>query len=336
MAGVGAAESGELEEAGRILEGGKPSRLAGAAEAAQPANGRDGAGRADQPAERERLQPASASEVPAGAAEIHASILGMRLVTLGDLVMDVIVALDAPLVAGDDRAALTRVGLGGQAANVAAWAAALGAEARFVGKQGADAAGRLLAAELEARGVSLAGPCEGRSGVVVSLSSAGDRSMASDRGSATELQAGELDPAWFGCEWLHVSGYALAREPIASAARAARPSSRAQRARAVSLDLSSATLIDEAFRTRVAALAPELVFATEAERERCGELATRWIVKRGAGGVHLDGVDHPALATAVVDTTGAGDALAAGMLVGGVSLGLEAAARCCARLGSMP
>jgi sugar/nucleoside kinase (ribokinase family) len=37
-----------------------------------------------------------------------------------------------------------------------------------------------------------------------------------------------------------------------------------------------------------------------------------------------------------LDTTGAGDALAAGFLVGGVELGLEAAARCVASLGSMP
>jgi sugar/nucleoside kinase (ribokinase family) len=38
----------------------------------------------------------------------------------------------------------------------------------------------------------------------------------------------------------------------------------------------------------------------------------------------------------VVDTTGAGDALAAGYLVGGAELGLEAAARCCAQPGAMP
>jgi sugar/nucleoside kinase (ribokinase family) len=37
-----------------------------------------------------------------------------------------------------------------------------------------------------------------------------------------------------------------------------------------------------------------------------------------------------------VDTTGAGDALAAGFLIGGPELGLDAAARCCAKLGAMP
>jgi len=38
----------------------------------------------------------------------------------------------------------------------------------------------------------------------------------------------------------------------------------------------------------------------------------------------------------IVDTTGAGDALAAGWIVGGPELALEAAARCVSRLGSMP
>jgi sugar/nucleoside kinase (ribokinase family) len=38
----------------------------------------------------------------------------------------------------------------------------------------------------------------------------------------------------------------------------------------------------------------------------------------------------------VVDSTGAGDALAAGWIVGGPDLALEAATRCVARVGAMP
>ena len=79
-----------------------------------------------------------------------------------------------------------------------------------------------------------------------------------------------------------------------------------------------------------------MVFATEREQEAVGALETRWVVKRGANGLRVDGRDHPAVATEVVDTTGAGDALAAGFLIGGATLGLEAAARCCAKLGAMP
>jgi ribokinase len=50
-----------------------------------------------------------------------------------------------------------------------------------------------------------------------------------------------------------------------------------------------------------------------------------------------DGVEHRApLGAEVLDTTGAGDALAAGFLVGGIELGLEAAARCVGQLGAVP
>ncbi len=259
----------------------------------------------------------------------------MLLASIGDLILDVIVQLDGPLVPGDDRTAATRVGAGGQAANVAAWAASLGAEARFIGKRGADAAGELAARELRDHGVEVAGPAAGRNGVVVSIASAGDRSMASDRGAAPDLRPDELDPAWLDCDTLHVSGYALLREPIAFAALRAAELARAAGAR-VSVDLSSWTLIDDRFRSRVAELAPEIAFASERERETFGDLATSWLVKHGAGGVTVDGVHHPALDTEAVDPTGAGDAFAAGFLLDGVRLGLEAAARCCAKLGAMP
>src|ERR1700686_5224616 len=115
----------------------------------------------------------------------------MRVTTLGDLLLDVIVRTEKPLVTGDDRPATTLVGAGGQAANVAAWVAALGGSARFVGKRGADAAGGLVASELRAYGVEVAGPVEGRTGVVVSIAAAGERTMASDRGSAPDLSADE-------------------------------------------------------------------------------------------------------------------------------------------------
>jgi sugar/nucleoside kinase (ribokinase family) len=65
-------------------------------------------------------------------------------------------------------------------------------------------------------------------------------------------------------------------------------------------------------------------------------LEASWVVKRGEAGVIVDGTEYAALAVDVVDTTGAGDAFAAGFLVGGVALGLEAAARCCSQLGAMP
>src|SRR5256885_1675192 len=90
----------------------------------------------------------------------------------------------------------TGTGAGGRAANVPAWAAGLGADARFVGKRGDDPAGALVAGELAGRGVTVLGPTPaGRNGIVLSLVGAdGDRSMATDRGVAPTPTAAEVKP----------------------------------------------------------------------------------------------------------------------------------------------
>jgi sugar/nucleoside kinase (ribokinase family) len=270
------------------------------------------------------------------------------LLALGDLLLDVVVRLREPLARDGEASAVTRVGAGGQAANVAAWAAELGAGARFVGKRAGDAAGTLIADALGARGVELLGPVvDGRTGVVVSLAEPGGvRSLASDRGVSPELRAEELEMAWFrGVDWLHLPGYSLVRAPVDEAAAKAAGAVRAQGGR-ISVDLSSAAAIREfgprQLRRRLEVLEPDLLFANEDERALLpGELpAPAWVLKRGPRGIAVgrDGSveEHAAPPAELVDTTGAGDALAAGFLVGGAQLGLEAAARCVATMGAMP
>jgi sugar/nucleoside kinase (ribokinase family) len=269
----------------------------------------------------------------------------MRLCTLGDLLLDVIVRPeDAPATPALERQAETYVGAGGQAANVAAWTVALGEEARFVGKRGSDPAGELATRELAWRGVEVIGPvASGRNGVVVSLvGTDGGRTMLSDRGVAPELRAEELEPGWFrGCTWLHIAGYSLFRRPIDEAAAKAAGAVRAQGGR-LSIDLSSASAIEafgrERLADRLALLAPDVVFANEEELAALGEppAGATTVVKRGARGIVVGHDELPALATDVVDTTGAGDALAAGYLVGGAETALAAAARCISKLGAMP
>jgi ribokinase len=292
---------------------------------------------------------------------------------LGDAHLDVVVRMSGPLSEGTDTPATTYFGVGGQAANVAAWIKALGGRSRLIAARGTDLGAELVSAELARRGIELVGPVvPGNTGVVVSLSDGGrQRSMLTDRGVGTALAAGEASPDWLdGCEWLHVSGYALAQDPMRTAAVALALTARRREVR-LAVDLSSTAVIDSygaaSFGELIRSIGPDVVFGNEAEVALLASLADdegaghgpghgsagHWplshgllnhgllnhgelIVKLGAEGVRVAGRHFPAVPTDPVDSTGAGDAFAAGYLVGGVELGLAAAARAVAKMGAMP
>ena len=149
----------------------------------------------------------------------------MRVVTLGDLLLDVVVRLEAPPASDDDVPASIALVPGGQAANVAAWVCWLGGEARLIARRADDPAGRLIAAEIELLGVELAGPViEGATtGTVVALVAPdGARTLASDRGAAGALAPGDVGAGMLaGADVLHVAGYTLLREAGIPGGRAA-------------------------------------------------------------------------------------------------------------------
>ena len=269
----------------------------------------------------------------------------MTICCLGDLVLDVIVRLEQPLATGADATSRIVLRPGGQAANVAAWVAALGGRSRFVGKRGADDAGALAASRLLDLGVELVGPVEPEgTGVIVSLvHPSGERTMCADRGVAPELRPEEVEAGWFeGCEHLHVSGYALLREPVRFAAlprnRARASGRRPGERRPLVVER------DPRLRRRAIPLAPRGARSRRRLRERGGgahrrrpHRGRRLDRQAGPAGASFDGDERAALPVdRVVDSTGAGDAFAAGWLVGGPDLALEAAARCVQQAGSMP
>ena len=247
---------------------------------------------------------------------------------IGDLVEDVVCWLAGPPARGTDTAARIVRRRGGSAANVAVSICAAGGRARFFGQVGDDPLGAQLVAELERAGVEVVVGRAGATGsVVVLVEPDGERTMFPDRGAAAELR--QIDEAAVvSLDALHVTAYSLLVEPIATATRTAARQAREAGVR-LSLDLSSAGSIAafglEAFREELLALAPGVVFANAEEAklldlERTSHPWTT-LIKHGAhpvvvidaAGTRCE-VPVPAI-DAVRDTTGAGDAFAAGALV---------------------
>lgn len=249
------------------------------------------------------------------------------LAALGDLVDDIVVHVGPINMASDTDATIGRR-RGGSAANVAASSARIAGTARFLGQVGQDAIGAALLAELEVEGVDVG--CVRRAGrtgtIVVLVDGSGERTMLVDPGSARQLdhpQAEWLDAV----DVLHVPFYSLASGAIADTATTLIGWAH-ERGVAVSIDVSSVALLEAfgvgAALARIDGLRPDAVFANADEAELLaidapvGGAIT--FVKRGArpatvlvpgGGSH----DVPAIDVAgVPDTTGAGDAFAAGVL----------------------
>ena len=248
------------------------------------------------------------------------------LVVIGDLVADLIVLGGAALERGTDNPAEVRLTRGGSAANVAA-AAAPRHPSRFIGRVGDDTLGHALVAELAAVAVDVNVQRGGRTGsIVVLVDAVGERTMITDRGAAAEL--GPIDPGWLaGADWVHLPLYGFASAGSRWAVTDAAARAAADGAR-VSLDLSSVAtlreLADAELRRILAEVRPDVVFANQEEAQTASHLDVApegvYVIKRGPEPV-LVGVDGRTAAVPVdrvddvLDSTGAGDAFAAGYIV---------------------
>jgi sugar/nucleoside kinase (ribokinase family) len=247
------------------------------------------------------------------------------IVSVGDLLLDIAIVPEGPLQPDDDTPAAIKVGGGGQAANFCAWSASLGESARLVTRVGDDETGHRLVADLEARGVEVRAvwAAEPTGAIAVLIGPDGGRTMATQRGPSVGLSPDDLDKQWFtDARLLHVPAYSLFVEPLASATRAAIRLVREVKGM-LAVDLSSAAGLRIFGPSRMAyvlaRLAPEVLFATEAEADTLAvpleNLAQVPVLKRGPLGCRVFGRDVAAPAVRMIDPTGAGDAFAAAFVV---------------------
>ncbi|WP_375475681.1 carbohydrate kinase family protein [uncultured Jatrophihabitans sp.] len=284
-----------------------------------------------------------------------------RVVCVGDLMVDVLVRLPGPLAPGSDTPAPVTFQGGGAAANVAAWVVEAGGDATFVGRVGTDPAGAEAVAALRAAGVRTSvevDPDRPTGACVVLVDPDGERTMIPSAGANGAAADTALLPP--DGDWLYLSGYSLLNSGARPFALAALSHAR-ERRWSIAVDAASAAPLAEAGAAAfldwvgpdvllLANLDEALTLTGRAEAAAAAQaLAARSglaVVKRGAAGaVWSDGAgvwSAPAAPADVVDTTGAGDAFAAGFLaaVGEVGDCLKAAAalaaRAVAQLGARP
>jgi sugar/nucleoside kinase (ribokinase family) len=136
-----------------------------------------------------------------------------RVVVVGDLMTDTVAHAAVALARGSDTPATVTMHGGGSGANIAAWLAADGAEVAFVGRRGADIAGRNRDMELMGYGVDarlVMDPERPTGTCVVMVTHKGDHTMLSDPGANAALSPEDLPKDLFTPgSHLHVSGYTL-------------------------------------------------------------------------------------------------------------------------------
>lgn len=289
-----------------------------------------------------------------------------KILCLGDIMLDVTAVVGAPITQGvETRASISTQG-GGAAANVASWLAVNGTPAHLIARVGDDAAGRTVLVELDRYGVTHSNtviPGANTGVVVVLVDALGERTMFPDSGANSGLNMSDLPPL-VGFTAVYLSGYPLVNPKSRNGALEILRAVKAYGLPVV-FDPSTVGVLLEVGLNQVREWLKlvDVVVLNEEEAhflsgkqnpvDAASELLTLTplvVIKRGRNGALAQArgsvlVQIPAIETNVVDTTGAGDAFAAGFitswlasgdLLDALHSGARLAAECVAKVGSRP
>ena len=289
-----------------------------------------------------------------------------KVLCVGDIMLDVSAVIGSSISPGvETRATISTQG-GGAAANVASWLSVSGTPTYLIARVGDDTAGQTVLAELDKYGVEHSQTMipDVNTGVVIVLVDAlGERTMFPDSGANSGLSLADLPPL-DEITAVYLSGYPLvnpkSREGALDILRAVK-----ERGLSVIFDPSTVGVLLEVGLSQVRewlALVDVVILNEEEAHflsgkknpiEAAAELLKSTplvVIKRGGNGALAQArgssvVQISAIEAVVVDTTGAGDAFAAGFilvwanggeLVDALNNGAALAAKCVAIRGARP
>jgi len=295
--------------------------------------------------------------------------MAAKVLCIGDVMLDVITKIQvmpSQINYGSDTPADISTHGGGAAGNVASWLTRTDAQATIVGHVGNDAAGSALVTEFDLLGVRHHNLVvdEGHSGVVVVLvDPTGERTMFPDNGANSGLQITDL-PELDDYNAVYISGYSPL-DPMSLPGIKAMITKIRKAGIPIYFDPASVGGMKEVAIDEVQSWLPlmdilllneeeaiylsghgDIELALDTLLEQCKTI----VIKRGSHGAvgksrGGESVSIPAISVDVADTTGAGDAFAAGFishftthrdLLRALMAGVELAALCVAIVGARP
>jgi len=295
--------------------------------------------------------------------------MAAKVLCIGDVMLDVITKIQvmpSQINYGSDTPANISTHGGGAAGNVASWLTRADAQATIVGHVGNDAAGSALVTEFDQLGVRHHNLVvdDGHSGVVVVLvDPTGERTMFPDNGANSGLQITDL-PELDDYNAVYISGYSPL-DPMSLPGIKAMITKIRNAGIPIYFDPASVGGMKEVAIDEVQSWLPlmdvlllneeeaiylsghgDIELALDTLLEQCKTI----VIKRGSHGAvgksrGGESVSIPAISVDVADTTGAGDAFAAGFishftthhdLLRALMAGVELAALCVAIVGARP